>query len=247
MTDTTATETTPIEQARRDWAEHMAGQELDAEAAALGDGGKAILDGYDRTLAELEARATTAERERDAWRARAEAAEGADKSPQTSSGAPEPASAGPGSSDEATGVEESDDETPGSIGPDAIDERIQQAHREAAKYRRQLRAVEKERDDAVDLLARTRQQMLDDAITRAGGDPGIVAYDGHGIDEFLTENGTLDLGQVPAIVAEVNARHGIVKPRRPDPVPGLGSVTSPRPALTGQERFASAFKRTSST
>ncbi|WP_204806748.1 hypothetical protein [Mycobacterium riyadhense] len=85
-----------MQQSRQDWAAWMASEEIKAEAATLGDNGQKILEGYDATLAELDERAATAERERDELRAKVEAleAQAAQNQPQIDAGTPEPDTAG---------------------------------------------------------------------------------------------------------------------------------------------------------
>ncbi|WP_204806750.1 hypothetical protein [Mycobacterium riyadhense] len=136
------------------------------------------------------------------------------------------------------------DDTPDDDDENADDDRLRQANREAAKYRRELRAAEKARDEALDLLARTRQQVLDDAITRAGIDPRLVTATGHSINDFITEDGLLDLPRVAATVATVTDELNVHVTRRPDPVPGLGRINppAPPPQPSVEEQFTAAFR-----
>ncbi|MGV0795952.1 hypothetical protein ABQF26_03225 [Mycolicibacterium elephantis] len=243
MPDPNTNDNAAMQQSREDWAAHKAAEELDAEAAILGDGGKAILEGYDAQLAELDERAATAERERDELRAKVEAleAQAAQNQPRINAGTPEPGTEGNdsgGTSEQAQG----DPYPPG--GENADDDRLRQANREAQKYRKELRAAEKARDEALELLARTRQQVLDDAIARAGIDPRLVAATGHSINDFLTDDGLLDLPRVNDTVTAVTAELNVSITRRPEPVPGLGSINPPAPPPTDSQRWSDAFRKT---
>ena len=105
--------------------------------------------------------------------------------------------------------------------------------REAAKYRTRLRAAEAERDQYRDLLAATRQGIVERAATAAGIAPKLFTAAGIDVDTLLDENGHIDHGRLSDTLEQVRIDFGV--PRKPQPDSTLGVARdSGKPAGTWQ-------------
>lgn len=122
--------------------------------------------------------------------------------------------------------------------------------REAAKYRRQLREVEAERDQLREQLTTARHGNLDSYIEKAlpVGDRGrtatlrnpsdLYAISGLSRDDFLTDTGDLDTGLIAMTARELydTRRDLFVQTIEPVPASGTGTGSGGAPAS-----FADAF------
>lgn len=108
------------------------------------------------------------------------------------------------------------------------------AGREAAKYRRQLREAQAERDELRTQLEALRRAEVDRLVTDAKLKPAAVWAAGTELGNLLAENGTVDATKVAAAVAATRETLGI------SPVPvapsahGQGNVGEPIGTQAGQ-------------
>lgn len=105
----------------------------------------------------------------------------------------------------------------------------EQPGREAAKYRRQLRAAEGERDTARQQLAAVRRQTAEDASGLLK--PAGLWAAGVDVDTLYGDDGRLDRERLREAVTGASETLGLApKPRapRPDPVAGFHQRTARR-------------------
>lgn len=83
--------------------------------------------------------------------------------------------------------------------------------REAAKYRRQLRDTEAERDELRDQLTTARREIVAESIRRSGSgvDPALVWELGHTPDELMGSDGTVDQQAVKTLTGTLAERFGL--------------------------------------
>ncbi len=156
---------------------------------------------------------------------------------QGDAGTPAPEAAGAA---QGTVPDPAADETPGQDPAD-------KPGREAAKYRRQLREVEAERDE----LRATLDHVQHAEVERATGDRlvshELLWIDGHKASEFYSKNGQIDPAKLDARVQQVRDKFGdgvFTKPQRGPFVPNEGR--QPRnPGAGSGSKFADAFKPSS--
>lgn len=93
------------------------------------------------------------------------------------------------------------------------------------RYRLRLRDAERERDEARDLLARTRAAIVDHTVTAAGIDPRLMAAAGHTVDTLLGDDGLIDPDKLAdAIIATAREFRVPPRPTRPQANPQQGST-----------------------
>ncbi len=110
--------------------------------------------------------------------------------------------------------------------------------REAAKYRRQLRAAEGERDTARQQLTAVRRQTAEDASGLLK--PAGLWAAGVDVDALYGDDGRLDRERLREAVTGASETLGLTpKPRTPKPDPSQGSTT----AAHAPARWADAFRR----
>ena len=127
--------------------------------------------------------------------------------------------------DEPTDTPETADDTDSSV-------------RESRKYRRRAQEAETERDNLRELLTRTRQTIIDTAVTRAGIDPRLMTAAGRdNLEEYLTDDGMIDPGKLDAAITATATEFR----RRPIPDPTLGRPTE-APKQGGRAVWDAAFK-----
>lgn len=89
--------------------------------------------------------------------------------------------------------------------------------REAARYRRQLRAVEADRDALAGQLLALQRQQVEGRAESLGVRPAAVWAAGISVTDLLDENGGIDSGKVADAVAGVKETFGIKPAPRPRP------------------------------
>ncbi len=198
-----------------------------------------------------------------------EAAEHTEPAPQTTPGTTEPTLDSDHSANEepdASGTVE-EDSTPPESNDDEPDET--NPNREAAKYRKRLREAEQkltdaqtehetaiealtkghtdtvaqlttERDSLAELLARTRESIVDQALTAADIDPRLFTAAGHTIDGLLAADELIDPEKLNDAVTDTRAMQ-TPPARRPAPNPLVGGGSDAEPAESGKEVWARAF------
>lgn len=124
--------------------------------------------------------------------------------------------------------------------------------REAARYRRRLRAAEQTLElqnaaltDVTDTLERQRQAIVDAALTAAGIDPRLLAAAGHQLTDFLGEDGLIDTAKLSEAATTAVREFG-VKPRtglRPNPQQGMPSTGDGNTAATWGRLLGDAARR----
>ncbi|WP_396912451.1 hypothetical protein [Mycolicibacterium sp.] len=86
------------------------------------------------------------------------------------------------------------------------------------RYRLRLREAERERDEARDLLARTRQAIVADVVDRSGYTDRVAELVCADMDALLNDDGMPDPENVGAALAAVVKDYGFArKPRPPQP------------------------------
>ena len=94
----------------------------------------------------------------------------------------------------------------------------------AAELNTKLEELTADRDATAALLAAERQQILDRTLKAAGLDPRLFEAAGNSIDSVLGDDGILDADKLGAAVEAAIKTFGIQpRPRRPRPVPHVGS------------------------
>lgn len=135
---------------------------------------------------------------------------------KTTKPAPEPVAATetPGDAEDATGVESPHndaqsvtegtgaEETPG-------DEHEEGGNREAARYRRQLREVEGERDALAGRVEALQRAEVDRQAEAAGIRPTAVWAVGTELGDLLTEDGTVDTDAVQKAIRHADDELGL--------------------------------------
>ncbi|MDI2097999.1 hypothetical protein [Ruicaihuangia caeni] len=84
-------------------------------------------------------------------------------------------------------------------------------NREAAKYRTQLREVEKERDQLRDELSNMRRGLVDDMVQQANLKPAAVWATGVELESLLNDDGTINRDAVHAAIGATRDMLGIPK------------------------------------
>lgn len=112
--------------------------------------------------------------------------------------------------------------------------------REAAKYRRQLREAEAERDELRTQLEALRRAEVDRLVTDAKVKPAAVWAVGTELGNLLAEDGTVDPAKVSAAVAAAREALGISPIPAAAPAHLQGRVGVPVPMTAGQG-WANAF------
>jgi hypothetical protein len=162
------------------------------------------------TVTELQQRAETAEA---AAREAQEALEAAEKAAQTAQETPEPDPA-------VDDTGQNPDEAQGS-------------NQDRRGVRQRLAEAEAERDTLRDTVARQRQAVYDDALSRAGVTGVLMTAADRGLNTFVGDDGVIQPTAVTEAAAQVAAEVGV--PRRPkaDPLLGSGGSGSPTKVTIG--------------
>jgi hypothetical protein len=114
--------------------------------------------------------------------------------------------------------------------------------REAAKWRKQLREVEAQRDSLVGTVQALQRAQVDAAVAATGLKPAALWASGAQLSDLVADDGTPDQAKITAAVAAAREQLGIDNDRRPKtPARGLTSgATSPRPEPVNKWREAFA-------
>lgn len=88
------------------------------------------------------------------------------------------------------------------------------AHREAAKYRTQLREVEQERDQLTEQVTTLQKQLINTEIQRSGTGvtPDLVWELGTNPTELLNKDGSVNRDKVRTTLGNIGQRFGIRPP-----------------------------------
>ena len=117
---------------------------------------------------------------------------------------------------------------------------IAAARKQAAKYRERLREAESERDLANELLTRTRQSVVDDALTAADIDPRLLAAAGHSVESLINpESGLIDRARLTEAIEAVRDEFKIPRGFTPNRSQGAGG----EPLPPAKPSLADAFRR----
>jgi len=112
--------------------------------------------------------------------------------------------------------------------------------KEAAKYRRQLRAVEADRDALTARVEALQRQQVDAQVAALGVTPAAVWAAGISVTDLLGDDGTVDAGKVGQAVASVRETFGIGQPAKPRPRM-FKSGASPASVPMTRPAWSSAF------
>lgn len=100
----------------------------------------------------------------------------------------------------------------------------QRASQEAAKYRRKLRDTETQRDDLRDILHRTRQAVIADAVEAAGLTHKMWEASAHDISALVGDDGLLDKAKLTEAITATATDFGLNRTdRRMEPNPQQGT------------------------
>lgn len=102
---------------------------------------------------------------------------------------------------------------------------------EAKRYRLRLRETERERDALQQLLDRTRQAIVDHAVSAAGMDPRLMTAAGHTMETLVGDDGLIDHDALSAAI-DTTAREFRVPPSGLTPNPQQGSGGGPMSTAT---------------
>lgn len=110
--------------------------------------------------------------------------------------------------------------------------------KEAAKYRRQLRATERERDQLAEQVTALRRAAVEDLVTAQKVNPAGFWAVGNTVEDMLDETGGIDPEKVTAAADRAVAELGLERiGHNPPSVPKEGAVTNAR----GTKSWESAF------
>lgn len=123
---------------------------------------------------------------------------------------------------------------------DDTDDHGSRSNREK-RYRLRLRDAERERDEARDLLARTRATIVDNTVTAAGVDPRLMAAAGHTVDTLLGDDGLIDAAKLADAIT-ATAREFRVPPLPTRPAPVLQQGHTNGGGTPGKSSWAGAIK-----
>lgn len=112
--------------------------------------------------------------------------------------------------------------------------------REAAKYRRQLREAEAERDELRTQLEALRRAEVDRLVTEAKLKPAAVWAAGTELGNLLAQDGTVDPAKVGAAVAATREALGISPVPAAPSAHGQGNVGEPI-SMEASTGWANAF------
>lgn len=111
--------------------------------------------------------------------------------------------------------------------------------REAAKYRRQLREAESERDTLAGQVESLQRRMIEDYAGRQISRPEALWASGVNVADLLTEDGVPDETKVRNACSAASDRLGLARPVGGNYVPNEGRSTS---RVGSGSSFADAFK-----
>lgn len=110
-------------------------------------------------------------------------------------------------------------------------------NKEAAKYRRQLRDVEAERDTLTARIETMQRHMIEGEVQRAGYKPAAFwSRDANTPHQFFTDDGTLNTDQLAEAITTTARELGLPNGRGPV-APREGGTSRPRPAKSWDSAF----------
>jgi hypothetical protein len=112
------------------------------------------------------------------------------------------------------------------------------ANSEAAKYRKQLRTTEAERDTLTGRLERAQRTMIEGIAAKHLAKPEALWVSGAEIADLLDDDGNVDDDKVAAAVKDVQERFGLERPVYGPIIPGQGDTPTHKPQ---RPAFADAF------
>jgi hypothetical protein len=86
---------------------------------------------------------------------------------------------------------------------------------EARKYRKRAQKAEAERDAAQEMLTKTRQFLVNNAVASVGYTPKLAELIAADMDALLDENGLPDTAKVYNAITSTAAEYGITRQPRP--------------------------------
>lgn len=112
-------------------------------------------------------------------------------------------------------------------------------NRREARYRRQLRDTEAERDQLAQQLEALRRDSAEAIARRTIAEPAGLWAAGVTVEALLAEDGTVDADKVTAAAEDARTRLGLAAaPRRGLVVPSEGSSPRPTPTPSFEDAFA---------
>jgi hypothetical protein len=115
--------------------------------------------------------------------------------------------------------------------------------REAAKWRKKLRATEAERDALAEKLESVQRQQVENLLAASNVKPQAVWAVAE-LSELLAEDGTIDAERVTQAVEAAREKFGITTPSKGSVVPGVGNQPSSPPKVDGwKQAFTPSRKR----
>ena len=110
-------------------------------------------------------------------------------------------------------------------------------NKEAAKYRRQLRDVEAERDALTGQVEAMQRAMIESEVARAGYKPAAFwSRDENTADQFFTDDGTLDTDALSEAITTTARELGLTNGRGPV-APREGGTSRPRATKSWDSAF----------
>lgn len=111
-------------------------------------------------------------------------------------------------------------------------------NREAAKYRRQLRDVEAQRDTLTGQVEAMQKAMIENEVARAGYKPAAFwSRDENTADQFFTEDGSLDTDALADAITTTADELGLKGKARGPVAPKEGGTSRPRATKTWDSAF----------
>jgi hypothetical protein len=111
-------------------------------------------------------------------------------------------------------------------------------NREAAKLRKRAQKVEAERDEARDMLTKTRQAILDNAAAAAGLTERHMTAAGIDGESMLGDDGLPDMDKLAKVIADAAREFNVRRAPKPVRQQGTNANGSPR----GESSWSQALK-----
>jgi hypothetical protein len=132
---------------------------------------------------------------------------------------PDQAAAAGQNSVDAPGEETNADDTDAREGEDN-DSDQDAVGRGEAKQRRRAQKAERERDELADALARTRQSIVDKAVSAAHLDPRLLTAAGHTVDTLVGDDGLIDHDALAEAITTTKREFRVANGLQPNPQQG---------------------------
>jgi hypothetical protein len=145
--------------------------------------------------------------------------------------------------DTSGALEEPDEADPAETSTEDQGDEPATANAEAARWRKQFRAAEQDRDLLAGQVAALQKAAADDLITRAGVKPSAV-FTITNLDALIDDTGAVSPKLVATAVAAARDQLGIAPIGKGNYVPGVGNQPGRPPKTDGwQDAFAPTTKR----